>query len=259
MGRILLITGLPAGLGASCVALALADALSGMDRGVVLAASLAGLGNPPLSSLPARPLGPAWLLPQETGPDFLPLELCEEQTLPMLLPLLARETDFILVDRFTGLFVKDNAWYRAADEILLLVDGRAGMDTRSLLLAGHIQRNWPRKILHVLHTRMSGPFNWQTQAARFLRRLERQPGMTARELGCLPEAPEIQRAREAGRPFTRMYPNHPASRQLRQSARHLLRLADQTAAEPARGQVETLPLANVSRGLARQPLGEVRG
>jgi hypothetical protein len=226
MGRILLMAGLPVGLGASTVALALADALCGLERSVVLVASLAGLGNPPLSPLPAQALASAWLLPQESGPDFLPLELCDERELPGLLPLLAREADFILVDRFTGLHVKDNPWYRAADEVVLLVDGRPGLDTRSLLLAGHVLRHWPGRPLHVLHTRMGGPFNWQTQAQRFLRRLERHHGWPARDLGCLPEAPEIQRSHEEGRPFTRMYPNHPGSRQLRQTARQLLRLAD---------------------------------
>lgn len=234
-GRILLVTGLPVGVGASSVSLALADALCGLERAVVLVASLAGLGNPPLSPLPAQSIGPAWLLPQECGPDFLPLELCDEQLLPALLPLLAREADFVLVDRFTGLHVKDNPWYRAAHEVILLVDGRPSQDTRSLLLAGHIQRNWPEKALHVLHTRMSGPFNWQTQAARFQRRVEGLHGLPALEMGCLPEAPEFQRAHEEGKAMTRMYPNHPGSRQLRQTARRLLRLGDPALRPAPRG------------------------
>jgi len=231
-GRIILLTGLPAGLGASTVALALAEALCGMDRAVTLVASLAGLGKPALGSRPARPLGGAWLLPQDQGPDLLPLELADDAGLPAVLGLAALETDFVLVDRFTGLRVKDSPWYRVADEILLLVDGRPAMESRGLRLAGHLRRHWPGRPLHVLHTRMAGPFNWQTQAARFLRRLDGLPGAPVQELGCLPESPEIQRARAEGKPFTRMYPNHPASRTLRQGARLLLRTP------PARGWLE---------------------
>jgi hypothetical protein len=222
-GRIILLTGLPAGLGASTVALALADALCGMERAVTLVASLAGLGRPALGPRPARPLGSAWLLPQEQGPDLLPLELADAAGLPAVLGLAALETDFVLVDRFTGLHVKDSPWYRVADEVLLLVDGRPAMESRGLRLAGHVRRHWPGLPLHVLHTRMGGPFNWQTQSARFLRRLDHLPGAALQELGCLPEAPELQRARVEGKPFTRMYPNHPASRTLRQGARLLLR------------------------------------
>jgi len=222
-GRIILLTGLPAGLGTSTVALALADALCGMERAVTLVASLAGLGRPALGPRPAQPLGGAWLLPQEQGPDLLPLELADPAGLPAALGLAALEADFVLVDRFTGLHVGGSPWYRVADEVLLVVDGRPAMESRGLRLAGHVRRHWPGLPLHVLHTRMGGPFNWQTQAARFLRRLDGLPGAPVQELGCLPEAQELQRAREEGKAFTRMYPNHPASRTLRQGARLLLR------------------------------------
>lgn len=239
-GRIVLVTGLPAGLGASTVALALADALAGMGRGVMLVGRLSSLGDVAPDARPARQLGPALVLPQTVGPDLVPLDLCDEALLPQALSLLAREADFVLVDRFTGLSVKDSPWFRAAGEILLLVDGRPGMDTRSLLLAGHVLRHWPDKALHLLHNRMDGPFNWQTMSARFQRRVLRHHGVLPLDLGCLPQAPEIARATREGKAFSRMYANHPGARQIRQVARQLLRLGLSDDA-PARRQ-ENAPM-----------------
>ncbi|MDP2360249.1 MAG: hypothetical protein Q8O14_05800 [bacterium] len=232
-GRIILVAGLPAGLGASTVALALADAWCGVGRDVVLVSSLGTMGPALPTGRPVRRDGPACLLTQEQGPTLAPLELCDEAALPAFLPVLARDADVVLVDRFTGLHVKDNPWFRAAGEILLLVDGRAGMDSRSLMLAGHVLRHWPDRTLHLLHNRMEGPGNWQTSAAGFQRRLERHYGIQAPELGCLPAAAEIARSTREGRPFTRMYPNHPASRCLRQAARQLMR-SPEAGVHPAR-------------------------
>jgi len=225
-GRVILLAGLPAGLGTSTVALALADALAGLGRAVLLVAPLAALGEAAWQAGPARMAGPACVLGQGPGPGLVPLELSDEQALPAALPALAREADFIIVDRFTGLRVADSPWHRAADDLLLLVDGRPGMDTRALLLAGHILRHWPDRRLMVLHTRMKGPFNWQTAAARFLQRLARHHGAAPCDLGCLPEAPEIARAAREGKPFTRLFPNHPGSRQMRLAARQLVRMDD---------------------------------
>lgn len=221
-GRVMLLTGLPAGVGVSTAGLALADALCAQSRSVLLVAPLAAVGGLLRQGGQVRHVMSATLVECAGGLVVAPLELCVEDQLPQLLPLLAMETDMVLVDRFTGLRVAGNPWQRVADEALLVVDGRPGMDIRSLLLAHHLGRHWPHRPLHLLHTCMGDGHNPDRAPASFRHRLEQRGLQPALDLGCLPEDPSIARASRDGVPFTRMFPNHPASRRLRQAARSLM-------------------------------------
>lgn len=221
-GRCLLVTGLPAGLGASTFSMACADAIAAMGRRVALLSSLSSL--PDLTGgLPARPFGSLYLFPRPSGgPDLIPIELADEQDLASGLRRVKAEYDMVVIDRFTGLNVQDSRWYGHADEIVVIVDGRPGQESRSLMLLGRIVRYWPDRDVSFLYNRVHSTLSWDAQLQRFLNRLETQFGFKPHCLGILPEAGELQRARRECRAFNRMYPNHPASRRLRQMARHLL-------------------------------------
>lgn len=221
-GRIVLLTGLPAGVGVSTVGLALAEALCVQSRAVTLVAPLMALGGLLRNGGPVQSMAGATTVEAGEGLRLVPLELSQEENLPGLLPLLSLEADFVLVDRFTGLRVADNPWQRAADESLLVADGRPGMGTRSLMLAGHLARHWPLRPLHVLHTRMAEGHPLDRGPAGFHHRLETLGVKAALDLGCLPDDAGLARASREGVPFTRMFPNHPASRRMRQAARTLI-------------------------------------
>lgn len=223
-GRVVLLTGLPAGVGVSTVALALAEALCAQSRSVLLVAPLAAVGGLLRQGGERRQIMGATLVESSGGLSVAPLELCREEQLPALLPVLALESDFVLVDRFTGLRVAGNPWQRVADETLLVVDGRPGMDVRGLMLAGHLGRHWQGRPLHLLHTRMGEGHSPERAPALFRHRLEQLGLRPSLDLGCLPDDRAIARASREGVPFTRMFPNHPASRRLRQAARALMTL-----------------------------------
>jgi MinD-like ATPase involved in chromosome partitioning or flagellar assembly len=231
--RRLLISGLPAGAGASAMASGLAEALAGLGRSVIHAAPLKDL--PPLGGAgrPAHRLDGAVLFPQEEGLELAPLELLDAERPTESLLRASLGGDWLVVDRFTGLRVEGNPWYALADELLLVVDGRPGQDTRALLLLGHIFAHWPQLPVSLLFNRLEAGSPWQVVAQRFGSRLLRHFGRELPALGGVQEAYEFGRAHAERRAITRLFPNHPAARTLRQVARQLLHLDVARAQVPA--------------------------
>lgn len=245
--RRLLISGVPAGAGASSMARGLAEALGGLGRQVQLAISLDDLPVLTGGPLPARQADGAVVFPQPDGCDLVPLELLDPRRPVDSLARLSRTGDWLLIDRFTGLSVGQSTWYALADELLLVVDGRPGQDTRALLLLGHVFGHWPALPVSLVFNRLEAGSSWQLAAQRFNARLRRHYGRELPVLGGVREAEEFRRADRERRAITKVFPNHPASRTLRQVARQLLHLDVARAQHPAWRAPAGATLANVER------------
>lgn len=245
--RRLLISAVPAGAGASSMAHGLSDALAGMGRQVQLATAIEDL--PPLAggTLTARQSDGAVVFGSSEGCDLVPIELLDPRRPTDSLARLSRTGDWLIVDRFTGLHIAQSTWYAIADELLLVVDGRPGLDTRALLLLGHVFEHWPALPVSLLFNRLDALSSWQVFAQRFNARLRRHFGRELPVLGGVWEADEFERASRERKPITRVYPNHPAARTLRQVARQLLHLDVARAQHPAWRAPAGAPIAKQER------------
>jgi septum formation inhibitor-activating ATPase MinD len=218
-GRSILITGLPAGVGCSSFARALAFALSDMRRKVLLVASM--------QSLPVRvgnwmhkQRSGALLLSSDSGdPDCLPLESMVD---PLVLAAFFQEYDHVVVDRFTGMNIRQNMWYQLADDVIVMADDREFRKTHSQILSGRIARVWPELRQHLVLSRSMPDGGAQLRAIQCAEQMQRYHQSDIEVLGWLEESPELARAGREARPFVRMYANHPSSRNLRRMARSLL-------------------------------------
>ncbi len=218
-GRSILITGLPAGVGCSSFARALAFALSDMRRKVLLVASM--------QSLPVRvgnwmhkQRSGALLLTSDSGdPDCLPLESMVD---PLVLAAFFQEYDHVVIDRFTGMNIRQNMWYQLADDVIVMADDREFRTTHSQILAGRIARAWPDLRQHLVLARCPQDGGAQLRAMQCVEQMRNRHQAEIDVLGWVEESPELARAGRESRPFVRMYANHPTSRNLRRMARSLL-------------------------------------
>ncbi len=220
--RKLLITGLPVGLGATMAARGLGDALHDLRRRVCILTGLADCpGLKGAQQTVTRRAG-GLVFRNLRGPDFVPLETLEAADEAEALRTIDPDCEFLIIDRFTGLNVRQSSLYDLADEVLLMVDGRPGQSARSLILLSHILNRRPGLPVYALINHLTAGQGWQAAAQSFNNRCRRHLGRQVLILGGIDSAPEIARAQREQQSPVRMYPNHPASRMLRQVARHLL-------------------------------------
>ncbi len=229
--RRILVSGLPSGCGCSMVAASLAHCLNELERRVALVGPLADLPAR-LHRAPAARGASLSAFGLGGGAAYLPLELLQPPGRTQALRQQPLDCDFLLLDRFTGLAVAGQEWYDLADEVLLVVDLEEGRESKSLHLAARICAAWPDLPLYVLLNRTAEWPDWQVLGREFNRKTEKICGRRFPVLGGIPITIEMERAARERISFAELFPNHPATRILKQAARQLLHMEVSWAHDP---------------------------
>lgn len=231
-GRRILLTGLPAGVGATTLALELGRALGELGRSTAVASSLKSLP----ASLGQRPAGRSphgVVFGLGGGEAYIPLELLRPANHPEALAVLCRDCEFLLLDRFTGLAIRPSDWYSFATEVIVIVDGQPENNSKALGLLARICQDWPQLPVYLVFNRIPEWPDWAVQGRDFNQKCENRLGRRFPALGGLPITAELARCRQQADTLLGLYPNHPGSRVVKHMARQLLHMDVNWAHDPA--------------------------
>ncbi len=220
--RRILLTGLPAGVGVSSIALALSDALIELKRSLCFFAPMKDLAlerAPGLGAVQSQ-----WGTCFRATDDLhrIPLETLDSRNPIQAMQAMREDASLAVIDRFTGLNVRNSPWFAIADEVLVIVDGRPEHSHQSLAFIDRILQEWPRISLRILINRLP---SWKSPAVASLdlrNLLQKRLAYSLDGIGVLHESTSMRRSSGEGQALTRIFPNAPEARCIRQMARRLL-------------------------------------
>jgi MinD-like ATPase involved in chromosome partitioning or flagellar assembly len=218
----ILMTGLPAGVGVSSLALSLADALLELKRSVRYFAPVKDLAVERAHALSAVQLDYGTILRASDGLDRIPLESLDASWFQSHIVALSETADYALVDHFTGLSIKNSPWYDLADEIVLVLDGRPKQAVRNMAYIARVRQYWSHLPMRLVLNRLPKGQSAVTASQELRSMLSERLSYVPSSLAIFHESKSFQLATREGLALTRIFPNSPEARCMRQMARQLL-------------------------------------